>query len=61
VVGTVQRLVHDVFVNGYVIAMRPTVGIAVAVLVVASLSCLFVINRRQVPNEAAARADVAVA
>ena len=60
VVGTVQRLVHDVFVNGYVIAMRPTVAVAVAVLAVASLSCLFVINRRQSPNEAAAPADLAV-
>ena len=60
VVGTVQRLVHDVFVNGYVIAMRPTVGVAVAVLAVASVSCLFVINRGQLPNEAAAPADLAV-
>jgi hypothetical protein len=52
--------VHDVFVNGYVIAMRPTVGVAVAVLLVASLSCLFVINRRQLASEAAAPADVAI-
>src|SRR6266849_5621422 len=59
VVGTVQRLVHDVFINGYVIAMRPTVGVAVAVLAIASLSCLLVINRRQVPDEAPAPANVA--
>ena len=61
VVGTVERLVHDVFVNGYVIAMRPTVGVAVVVLAVASLTCLLVINRRQVPDESAVPADVAVA
>lgn len=60
VIGTVQRLVHDVFVNGYVIAMRPTVGVAVVVLAVASLTCLLVINRRQTPDEVAAPADVAV-
>jgi len=60
VVGTVQRLVHDVFVNGYVIAMRPTVGVAVAVLALASLTCLLVINRRQIPDEAAAPVDAAV-
>ena len=59
VIGTVQRLVHDVFVNGYVIAMRPTVGVAVAVLAVASLTCLLVINRRQVHDEAAAPVEVA--
>src|SRR5205823_8567537 len=36
VVGTVERLVHDVFVNGYVMAMRPTVAVAVVVLAVAT-------------------------
>ena len=61
IVRTVERLVHDVFVNGYVLAMRPTVAVAVVVLAVASLSCLLVINRRQVPDEAAAPIDVAVA
>jgi EmrB/QacA subfamily drug resistance transporter len=60
VVGTVQRLVHDVFVNGYVIAMRPTVGVAVAVLAVASLTCLLVITRRQRPDEVEAPAEVAL-
>ena len=60
IVGTVQHLVHDVFVNGYVIAMRPTVGVAVAVLAVASLSCLFVLNGRHASKEKTAPADVAV-
>ena len=59
VLGTVQQLVHDVFNNGYVIAMRPTVGVAVVALAIASLTCLLVINRRQVPDEVATPADVA--
>jgi len=33
-------------VNGYVSAMSPTVGAAVAVLLVAILSCIFVVSRR---------------
>ena len=44
-VAEVQRLVHDVFVNGYVAAMRPTVMVAVVALLIASLSCLAVVNR----------------
>jgi len=59
VVGAVQHLVHDVFVNGYVIAMRPTVGVGVAVLAVASLSCLWVMNGRHRANAKLAPADVA--
>jgi EmrB/QacA subfamily drug resistance transporter len=39
-------LVHDIFVNGYVAALRPTVLVAVAVLAAASLSCLLVAGRR---------------
>jgi EmrB/QacA subfamily drug resistance transporter len=38
-------LVHDVFVNGYVAALRPTVLVAVAALAMASLSCLLVATR----------------
>jgi EmrB/QacA subfamily drug resistance transporter len=60
VVGTVQRLVHDVFVNGYVTAMRPTVAMAVAVLAIASVSCLLVLNRRRVSDDVAAPVDVAL-
>jgi hypothetical protein len=60
VIGTVQRLVHDVFANGYVTAMRPTVGVAVAVLAVAALSCFLVINRRGTPDQTAAREEIAV-
>jgi hypothetical protein len=49
-----------VFANGYVAALRPTVGVAVVVLALASLSCLLVLNRRQLPDEAEAPVDVAV-
>jgi hypothetical protein len=48
-----------VFVNGYVAALRPTVGVAVVVLAVASLSCILLINRRRVSNEVVAHADAA--
>jgi EmrB/QacA subfamily drug resistance transporter len=41
-----KALVHDVFVNGYVAGMRPTVGVAVAVLGVASASCVLIKGRR---------------
>jgi len=61
VAGRIAHLIHDVFVNGYVAAMRPTVGVAVAALAVASLSCLLVINRPRATEEHAAPAEVAVA
>jgi len=50
-------LVHSAFANGYLAAMRPTVMVAVAVLMVAALSCLLVV-RRPAPavTEAQARA-----
>ena len=50
-------LVHSAFANGYLAAMRPTVLVAVAVLMVAALSCLLV-ARRPAPalTEAQARA-----
>jgi EmrB/QacA subfamily drug resistance transporter len=54
--GQVLALAHDVFVNGYVAAMRPTVMLAVAVLGVASLSCLLVAGRRRPAVEKVAEA-----
>jgi EmrB/QacA subfamily drug resistance transporter len=57
--GRLQQLIHDVFVNGYVAALRPTVAVAVVVLALASLSCLLLINRRRASNEVAAPTDVA--
>jgi MFS family permease len=59
VVATVQHLVRGVFDTGYVMAMRPTVGVAVAVLAVASLSCLWVLNGRHRADQAAAPVDAA--
>ena len=61
IAGQLERLIHEVFNNAYVIALRPTVAVAVGVLFVASLSCLFVINRRRAPQEQVAPAEVAVA
>jgi hypothetical protein len=59
--GKLQQLIHEVFVNGYIAAQRPTVAVAVVVLAAASISCLLVINRRQeVSNERSAPVDVAV-
>jgi EmrB/QacA subfamily drug resistance transporter len=61
VAGQIQQLVHTVFVNGYVAALRPTVGVAVITLALASLSCLLVINRRRAAATQATSADIAAA
>jgi hypothetical protein len=46
------QLSHDVFVNAFLVAYKPTVYLAVVVLLVASLSCLFVAGRaRQAKSE----------
>lgn len=42
VVHQIQQLAHDVFTNGFVIAMRPTLALPIAVLVLVALSCLAV-------------------
>jgi MFS family permease len=41
-------LVHDVFLNSYVAAMRPAVMVSVGVLALASASCLLVVGRGRV-------------
>jgi EmrB/QacA subfamily drug resistance transporter len=46
-VAQVQALARDVFANAFLVAMRPTVLVAVAVLLVAALSCLLVAGRRR--------------
>ena len=62
VAARIGQLIHDVFVSGYITAMRPTVAVAVGVLTVASLSCLLVINRRAPAQTAAVPpAEIAVA
>jgi MFS family permease len=57
--GRFQQLIHDVFVNGYVAALRPTVAVAVVVLAVAALSCILLVNRRYLSKEVAAPVDAA--
>jgi hypothetical protein len=52
-----QQLFHDVFVNGYVDAMRPTIGVAIMFLFVASISCLFVVRRKRQTAGAVAAAE----
>ena len=52
-----NQLSHEVFVNAFLIAYKPTVYGAVAVLLVASLSCLLVAGRkRQAESESAVKA-----
>ena len=46
-----QHLVHDVFTQGYILAMRPTIGVGVAILALAALSCVLVSNKRAVAAE----------
>ena len=50
----VLDLIHSVFVNGFVAAVRPTVMTAVVVLGLAALSCLLVVQR---PRSAEAEID----
>jgi hypothetical protein len=46
---------HDVFVNAYLVAMRPSRLISVGVLLVGALSCLGIQRRRRAATSAAAR------
>src|SRR5713101_351494 len=55
-----QHLVHDAFNQGYILAMRPTIGVGVAVLALAALSCVLVSNKKAVTVEPAVP-EVAVA
>ncbi len=55
-----QHLVHDVFNQGYILAMRPTIGVGVAILALAALSCVLVSNKKAVTVEPAVP-EVAVA
>src|SRR5262249_33689870 len=40
-----QQLIHDVFVNGYATAMRPTLAVAVAAVVLGALTCILIARR----------------
>ncbi len=46
-----QHLVHEVFNQGYILAMRPTIGVGVAVLALAALSCVLVSTKKAVTVE----------
>lgn len=55
-----QHLVHDVFTQGYLLAMRPTVGVGVAILALAAVSCVLVSNKKMAAEPAVAE-QIAVA
>ena len=59
VVELVQRLAHDVFVNAFVTAMRPTLLRPIAVVLLAAMSCLAVRNRPLRAAEEAAPTEAA--
>ena len=48
IVHQVQQFFHDVFVQGYLDAMRPTLAVPVIMLLVGALSCLAIQRHRQV-------------
>jgi MFS family permease len=56
VAAQLERIFHDVFVNAFINAMRPTLIVPVAVLLLGAVSCLF-IQRRKAAAEAAAAHD----
>jgi EmrB/QacA subfamily drug resistance transporter len=60
-VAQLQQLTHDVFVNGYIAAMRPTVGLAVIVLAIAAASCVFISGRRRMRQTESVAPEVAIA
>jgi MFS family permease len=50
VAAQISRVAHEVFAYGFIDAMRPTLAVPVAVLVLGALSCL-AIKRRRPPRE----------
>jgi EmrB/QacA subfamily drug resistance transporter len=48
IVHQLQQFFHDVFVQGYLDAMRPTLAVPVIMLLVGALSCLAIQRRREV-------------
>jgi hypothetical protein len=63
VVAQLQQIAHDVFVNAFVIAMRPTLLLPIAVVLLAAAGCLAVRNKglqsRQEPAAETAEASAA--
>ena len=54
VAAQLLQLGHDVFVFGFINAMKPTLAVSIAVLALGVLSTLFVHNRRAHPEAVAA-------
>jgi EmrB/QacA subfamily drug resistance transporter len=54
VVDTLQRLGHDVFVNGFIAAMKPTLEVSIVVLVLGVISTLAVVNTKKASAHAQA-------
>ncbi len=50
--GRLERIIHDVFVHGYLAAMRPTLALSVALLLAGAMACLLL---RRDPAVARAR------
>ena len=48
-VPLVQQLIHDVFINAFVTAMRPTLALPAAVFVLGALTCLLIARRAAAP------------
>jgi EmrB/QacA subfamily drug resistance transporter len=59
VVQQLQRISHDVFVNAFVIAMRPTLLLPIVVVLAAAISCLAVRNRGSQTREEPVAAEAA--
>jgi EmrB/QacA subfamily drug resistance transporter len=57
----VQQLFHDVFTTAYTNAVRPTLGLSIAVLLVGALSCMLIERRARAAQRAQAAEQQAVA
>src|SRR5215472_13590802 len=57
----IRRLINDVFANGYITAMRPTLAISVGILLAGAVACVLLRRRAGVPAPAAAAAAEAAA
>ncbi|HKO25321.1 MAG TPA: DHA2 family efflux MFS transporter permease subunit [Chloroflexota bacterium] len=57
-VHQIQQFFHDVFVQGYLDAMRPTLAVPVIMLLVGALSCLAIQRHRQVAERGHEHGDL---
>src|SRR5215472_703277 len=60
-VPQIRRLINDVFANGYITAMRPTLAISVGILLAGAAACVLLRRRPAVPAPSAAAAAPAPA